>query len=202
MPTPIGGGLASDPEPKFRTQAETFGKGTDHTGNRAGQFRGPPRPTAPQCQQGVHFPIYRAPTAQFRIFSSVLPYSVLGCNNSQFGQRLQPSTLYGRTLLNIRNCAVGARYIGKWTPLLALGRSRPGRALELPRPVPRVVGALPKGLSLGPELGFWVRCWSTSDRRGHKLVIMFIFLYEQLYLSILTHWYRGSTRYSIFGTDR
>ena len=52
--------------------------------------------------------------------------------------------------------------------------------------------ALPDGLSLGPELGFWVKCRPNSDQCWRKLVIMFIFLYEQLYLSIFI-------RFQIFG---
>ena len=34
--------------------------------------------------RGVIFAIYLAPTALLRIFSTVLPYSIHGCNNSQF----------------------------------------------------------------------------------------------------------------------
>ena len=86
----------------------TRGTGRGSSGARPGRLR-------PSASRGVHFPIYRAPTAQFRIFSSVLPYSVLGCNNSQFGQRLQTSTLYCRTLTNIRKCFCCLIYL-RWTP--------------------------------------------------------------------------------------
>ena len=96
-------------------------------------------------------------------------------------------------VLNIRNSAVGARYIAKMTPRIQLDCARPGSGLEAAVPMHNVVGALPDGLSSDPEPGFWVRCRPNSDQCGHKSVIMFIFLYEQLYLSIfirlVPEWY-------------
>ena len=79
------------------------------------------------------------------------------------------------------------------TPRIQLDCARPESGLGAAVPMRKLVGALPDGLSLDPELGFWVRCRPNSDQCGHKLVIMFIFLYEQLYLSIfirlVPEWY-------------
>ena len=150
MPTPIGGGLASDPEPKFRTLAGTFGKGADHTGTRADGSGGLPRPRARQWPQRVRFPIYPPPTALFPISRSDFPYSVPGCNLRPNWELLQPGTLYGKLLKDIGKSAVGASngwIYAKTDPPGSLARARPGQAPRAVRPGSRVVGALPKGVS-------------------------------------------------------
>ena len=88
--------------------------------------------------------------------SSVRLYSIHGCNN----------------------------YMEKMTPRIPLDCARPGSRLGAAVLVSNRVGAHPDDLSSDPELGFWVRCRPNPDQCGHKSVIMFIFLYEQLYLSI------------------
>ena len=70
------------------------------------------------------------------------------------------------------------------TPRIPLDCARPESGLGAAVLVSKRVGALPDGLSSDSELGFWVRCRPNPDQCGHKSVIMFIFLYEQLYLSI------------------
>ena len=147
MPALIGIGSTSDPEPKLRTQAETTRKG--HAEGRLGPGAPSVLPGRAQSSgiRGVIFTIDLAPTALLRVFSSVLPYSIHGCNLWPNWELLQPGTLYETSLRDIGKSAVGAGYMGKRTLCdhwRARGLARPPEPVG---PGPRVVGAFPKRVS-------------------------------------------------------